>query len=124
MADADFHEAVYYRLQCISEATRDLLLVDPGITERHAEIPWMRVRAIGNVFRHEYGEIESSWFGQRSPETAFGISESRNLGISRRSRMSSRHRLSHKARCVRGRTTRHDCDLRAGRESVSRRRTS
>ena len=60
MADADFHDAVYYRLQCISEATRNLLLVDPGIVERYAEIPWMRVRAIGNVIRHEYGEIESS----------------------------------------------------------------
>jgi hypothetical protein len=44
MADADFHDAVYYRLQCISEATRNLLLIDPSIVERYTEIPWVRVR--------------------------------------------------------------------------------
>jgi uncharacterized protein with HEPN domain len=30
------------------------------LVERYTEIPWVRVRAIGNVIRHEYGEIESS----------------------------------------------------------------
>jgi hypothetical protein len=49
MADADFHDAAYYRLQCISEATRNLLLIDPSIVERYSEIPWVRVRAIGNI---------------------------------------------------------------------------
>jgi uncharacterized protein with HEPN domain len=44
------------------------------IVERYSEVPWVRVRAIGNLIRHEYGEIESSAVGQRYQEMAFAIS--------------------------------------------------
>jgi uncharacterized protein with HEPN domain len=60
IADANVHDAIYYRLQCISEATRKLLLIDPSLLLRYPESPCTRVRAIGNVIRHEYGEIETS----------------------------------------------------------------
>jgi uncharacterized protein with HEPN domain len=58
-----YAEAIFKRTDGETSETfmaDNLLLVDPEIVERCAEIPWLRVRAIGNVIRHEYGEIESS----------------------------------------------------------------
>lgn len=42
-------------LEIISEASRH---VPDAMQARHPEIPWHKVRAIGNVLRHEYGRVE------------------------------------------------------------------
>ena len=48
-----------YRLQCISEATRNALALDPTIVARYPTIPWAQVRGIGNRLRHEYGDVKA-----------------------------------------------------------------
>ncbi|MBD5657050.1 MAG: DUF86 domain-containing protein [Candidatus Eremiobacteraeota bacterium] len=57
-AEPDLHDLIYFRLLCVSEAVRHSLLLDPMIAERHPEIPWPAIRALGNVLRHEYGEVD------------------------------------------------------------------
>jgi uncharacterized protein with HEPN domain len=68
VSDVLRQKAVFYDFQCISEATARLLDMDPSLAERHVEIPWSQVRALGNVVRHVYGrlDIEVIW------ETAAG----------------------------------------------------
>jgi uncharacterized protein with HEPN domain len=58
--DADLHDLVYFRLLCVSEAARNALLLDPEIAQRNPGIPWREIRGLGNVLRHEYGEIDST----------------------------------------------------------------
>lgn len=41
-------------IEVISEASRHL---DDELKARHAEIPWSKVAAIGNVLRHEYERV-------------------------------------------------------------------
>jgi uncharacterized protein with HEPN domain len=41
-------------IEIISEATRHL---PPAVLARHPEIAWPKVRAVGNVLRHEYQSI-------------------------------------------------------------------
>jgi len=43
---------------CISEATARLLDLDASVADRHPEVPWAQIRAIGNVLRHEYAGID------------------------------------------------------------------
>jgi uncharacterized protein with HEPN domain len=62
--DADLHDLIYFRLLCVSEAVRNILLLEPEIEGRHASIPWPRVRAIGNVLRHEYGDLDPALLWQ------------------------------------------------------------
>ncbi len=53
--DAKTRRAVERDLEIISEASRHLTIED----ERgHPEIPWHRVRATGNVFRHQYERVD------------------------------------------------------------------
>jgi len=47
-------DAVERCIEIISEASRRLPAAMKG---KHPEIPWEKVAAIGNVFRHEYDEI-------------------------------------------------------------------
>ncbi len=57
--DADLLDLVAYRLLCLSEATKNVLVFEPEIVARHPEIPWSQVRAIGNRLRHEYGDVRA-----------------------------------------------------------------
>jgi len=57
--DVDLHDLVAYRLQCVSEATKNVLLFDPDIAVRQPEIWWQQARAIGNRLRHEYGKVDT-----------------------------------------------------------------
>lgn len=59
ISDADLLHLVTYRLQCVSEATRNVLIFDPEIVTRHPAIPWPQVRGIGNRLRHEYGDVRA-----------------------------------------------------------------
>ncbi len=56
--DADLRDLVIYRLQCVSEATKNVLALDPAIAERHPEIPWRSVRDMGNALRHDYENVD------------------------------------------------------------------
>jgi uncharacterized protein len=57
-ADEVVQKAVCFDLLCISEATARLLDLDPPIADRHPDVPWAQIRAIGNVLRHEYAGID------------------------------------------------------------------
>ncbi len=54
-ADVIMKRATERCLEIISEASRH---VPDELQARHPEIPWHKVRAIGNVLRHEYGRVE------------------------------------------------------------------
>jgi len=47
-------DAVERCIEIISEASRR---VPEDLKARHPMIPWARIAAIGNVFRHEYDEV-------------------------------------------------------------------
>lgn len=47
--------AVERGLEINSEASRHL---PTELTERHPDIPWRAIRAIGNLLRHEYGRVQ------------------------------------------------------------------
>jgi uncharacterized protein with HEPN domain len=53
-ADKMRQYAVLRSLEVISEASRRLA---PGVRDRHPDIPWQRIAAAGNVYRHEYDRI-------------------------------------------------------------------
>ncbi len=57
VTDRDLRHIVYYRVQCVSEAVKNVLVVDPEIASRAREIAWPRVKTIGNILRHEYGDV-------------------------------------------------------------------
>ena len=57
--DADLRDLVIYRLQCVSEATKNALAFDPTIGDRYPEIPWRDVRDIGNLLRHDYENVDA-----------------------------------------------------------------
>lgn len=44
-------------IEILSEAARHL---QPAITDRHPDIAWPKIRAIGNVLRHEYYRIAAN----------------------------------------------------------------
>jgi uncharacterized protein with HEPN domain len=44
-------------IEIISEASRHL---PPELKERHPNIPWQKVAGIGNVLRHEYGNVAAA----------------------------------------------------------------
>ena len=41
-------------LEIVSEASRHL---PEGLKSRHPQIPWKKVAGIGNVLRHDYGDV-------------------------------------------------------------------
>jgi uncharacterized protein with HEPN domain len=47
--------AVERCVEVISEASRRL---PDDIVAAHADVPWRKIRGIGNVLRHEYGEVD------------------------------------------------------------------
>jgi uncharacterized protein with HEPN domain len=49
--------AVVRALEIISEATRNL---PEEIEARHPQIDWFAIRAAGNVFRHEYSQVDGT----------------------------------------------------------------
>ena len=53
--DAKVFYAVVRRLEIVSEASRRL---DPAVKSRHPEIAWREIRGAGNIYRHEYGEVD------------------------------------------------------------------
>ena len=42
-------------LEIISEASRRLA---PEIKQRHADIPWRKIAAAGNIYRHNYEDVQ------------------------------------------------------------------
>jgi len=57
--DADLRDLLVYRLQCVAEATKNVLSYDHSIAVRHPEIPWRNVRDFGNVARHDYENVDA-----------------------------------------------------------------
>ena len=54
-ADKRTYYAVVRCLEIISEASRRL---DAEVVDRHPEIPWHQIRSSGNLYRHEYGDVD------------------------------------------------------------------
>ncbi len=51
-----FH-AVIRALEIISEAARRL----PPMMARHPELPWRAIMGVGNVYRHNYDDVEEDY---------------------------------------------------------------
>lgn len=49
--------AVTRCLEIISEASRRL---DPGVRARHPNLPWRAIMGGGNVYRHDYDNLDES----------------------------------------------------------------
>lgn len=54
LTDDLLRAGVERRLEVISEATRRL---PAALLEAHPSIPWQRIRAVGNILRHEYDQV-------------------------------------------------------------------
>ena len=54
-ADKRTYYAVVRCLEIISEASRRL---EPDVVSRHPRIPWHQIRSSGNLYRHEYGDVD------------------------------------------------------------------
>lgn len=48
--------AVIRALEIISEASRH---IPDAIKSRHPDIPWLQIKAAGNIYRHGYEEVSS-----------------------------------------------------------------
>ncbi len=57
-AQSTARKAIVYDLLCVSEATSRLLELDPVLASRRPEIPWNAIRAIANILRHAYGNVD------------------------------------------------------------------
>ena len=55
-ADRIRNAATQRALEIVSEAVRHL---PPDITDRHPNLPWKEIRAIGNKLRHEYHRVDA-----------------------------------------------------------------
>ena len=53
-ADVRSVYAVTRCLEIISEAARRL---PPAVTARHSAVPWGKIKAAGNIYRHEYDNV-------------------------------------------------------------------
>ena len=53
-ADWTKRHAVQRGIEIVSEASRRL---PPRALDRHPEIPWPKIKAVGNILRHEYHAI-------------------------------------------------------------------
>jgi uncharacterized protein with HEPN domain len=54
-ADRARFYAIVRCLEIISEAARRL---DPAVRDRHPDQPWQQIMGAGNVFRHDYQNVE------------------------------------------------------------------
>jgi uncharacterized protein with HEPN domain len=50
--------AVTRCLEIISEAARRL---SPALRERHPELPWRAIMGVGNIYRHDYDNVEEEF---------------------------------------------------------------
>ena len=56
-ADRRTFYAVTRCLEIISEASRRLT---PDLRERHPELPWRAIMGVGNVYRHDYDNVDET----------------------------------------------------------------
>jgi uncharacterized protein with HEPN domain len=66
-------DAVIRNLEVISEASRRL---SDALKQRYAELPWSGIAAAGNVYRHEYDEVDDGVVWQTA---TVGLTELRAL---------------------------------------------
>ena len=68
--------AVTRALEIISEAARRL---PPEMQARHPELPWRAIMGVGNVYRHDYDDVEEEYvwrtLHQRLPALLTAIAE-------------------------------------------------
>ncbi len=57
-------------IEIISEASRHL---PPDMKDRHPEIPWRKVAGIGNVLRHDYGQIAAPLIWKLASSDLFSL---------------------------------------------------
>lgn len=58
LSDRKTQSAVERELLTIAEACGKLLDMDASLERRFLHIPWLAIRGMGNVIRHEYGRVE------------------------------------------------------------------
>jgi uncharacterized protein with HEPN domain len=58
-ADELRYAGVCYWLQNVSEATTQLLKTELDLTEKYSDMPWNRIKGIGNVIRHAYSGVDT-----------------------------------------------------------------
>ena len=51
-------EALCYLVLVVTEATIQALTLDDTLGQRHPDIPWREIRAMGNRLRHGYASID------------------------------------------------------------------
>lgn len=61
-ADRRTFYAVTRCLEIISEASRRL---SPVLRDRHPELPWRAIMGVGNVYRHDYDNVDESYVWRR-----------------------------------------------------------
>src|ERR1700744_5160563 len=64
------HQAFYAATRCleiISEASRRL---PAELKQRHPSIPWNSMAAAGNIYRHEYEDVEQKFIWRADPSSA------------------------------------------------------
>ncbi len=54
-SDRFFRFGIERAVEIISEASRH---IPDELKRRHAEIPWPNIKAIGNIIRHEYENVD------------------------------------------------------------------
>ncbi|MCC6915356.1 MAG: DUF86 domain-containing protein [Rhodospirillaceae bacterium] len=67
-ADVRTVYAVTRCLEIISEAVRRL---PAALTARHPDVPWSKIKAAGNIYRHEYDNVSPAMLWN-TVETALG----------------------------------------------------
>jgi uncharacterized protein with HEPN domain len=58
LSDRRTFYAVTRCLEIISEASRRL---SPTVRDRHQELPWRAIMGVGNVYRHDYDNVEEEF---------------------------------------------------------------
>lgn len=51
-------DALCYLVIIVNEAVAKALALEPALEQRHPDIPWREIRAIGNRLRHAYASID------------------------------------------------------------------
>jgi uncharacterized protein with HEPN domain len=73
--------AVTRRLEIVSEASRRL---PEDLKQRHPDVPWARIAGAGNVYRHDYEDVASSFVWKTVRSELDGIAQAVEAELAKR----------------------------------------